>query len=53
MKEALVQVFSSEFCEISKSTFFTEHHWLTASKHPNIKYQLLFLDLLITNNGEN
>ena len=53
MKETLVRVFSCEFCEISKSTFFTEHHWLIASKHPNIKYQLLFLDLLIANNGEN
>ena len=28
-KEA--QVFSCEFCEISKSTFFTEHVWATAS----------------------
>ena len=25
------QVFSCEFCEISKNTFFTEHHWMTAS----------------------
>ena len=24
-KEALAQVFSCEFCEISKGTFFTEH----------------------------
>ena len=24
-KETLVQVFSCEFCEISKNTFFTEH----------------------------
>ena len=24
-KEALVQVFSCEFCEIPKNTFFTEH----------------------------
>ena len=24
-KEALVQMFSCEFCEISKNTFFTEH----------------------------
>ena len=24
-KEALVQVFSCEFCEISKNAFFTEH----------------------------
>ena len=28
-KETLAQVFSSEFCEISKNTFFTEHlRWL-------------------------
>ena len=26
-KETLAQVFSSEFCEISKDTFFTEHVW--------------------------
>ena len=32
-KEALVQVFSCEFCEISKNTFFTEHLWATASDH--------------------
>ena len=31
-KETLRQLFSSEFCEISKSTFFTEHIWATASK---------------------
>ena len=24
-KETLAQVFSCEFCEISKNTFFTEH----------------------------
>ena len=29
--EALAQVFSCEFCEISKNTFFTEHIWATAS----------------------
>ena len=29
-KETLVQVFSCEFCEISKNTFFTEHLWTTA-----------------------
>ena len=27
----LAQVFSCEFCEISKNTFFTEHLWTTAS----------------------
>ena len=30
-KETLVQVFSCEFSEISKNTFFTEHLWATAS----------------------
>ena len=30
-KKALAQVFSCEFCEISKNTFFTEHLWTTAS----------------------
>ena len=28
-KETLVKVFSCEFCEISKNTFFTEHLRLT------------------------
>ena len=31
-KETLVQVFSGEFCEISKNTFFTEHLWTAATK---------------------
>ena len=31
-KEALVQVFSSEFCEIFNNTSFTEHLRTTASK---------------------
>ena len=30
-KETLAQVFSCEFCEISKNTFFIEHLWATAS----------------------
>ena len=30
--ETLAQVFSYEFCEISKDTFFKEHVWATASK---------------------
>ena len=30
-KKTLAQVFSCEFCEISKNTFFTEHLWTTAS----------------------
>ena len=31
-KEALAQVFSCEFCEIFKNTFFTEHLRVTASE---------------------
>ena len=31
-KETLTQVFSFEFCEIFKNTFFTEHLQTTASK---------------------
>ena len=34
-KETLVQVFPSEFCEISKNTFFTDHPWATASVQLN------------------
>ena len=28
--ETLAQVFSWEFCKVSKNTFFTEHLWATA-----------------------
>ena len=31
--ETLAQVFSCEFCEISKNTFFTEHLLATASDY--------------------
>ena len=30
-KEILTQVFSCEFCKISKNTLLTEHLWATAS----------------------
>ena len=30
-KETMAQIFSCEFCKISKTTFFTEHLWTTAS----------------------
>ena len=30
-KETLAQMFSSEICDISKDTFFTEHLWTTSS----------------------
>ena len=32
LKKTLTQVFSCKFCEISKNTFFTEHHRATASE---------------------
>ena len=35
-KESLAQVFSCEFCEISKNTFFTEHLRTTASPFPEL-----------------
>ena len=31
-------MFSHEFCEISKNTFFAEHVWDTASKYKEIFY---------------
>ena len=36
-KEALAQVFSCRFCEISKNTVFTEHLWAIASVLENCK----------------
>ena len=40
-KETLAQVFSCEFCEISKSTFFTEHLLATASERSVIDNQFV------------
>ena len=40
LKKRLAQVFSREFCEISKNTFFTEHLRTTASR---AKVQASFL----------
>ena len=31
-RENLAQVFSCEFCEISKNALFTKHLWTTASE---------------------
>ena len=36
-KETLAQVFSCEFCKISKSTFSTEHLQTTASSYTSVK----------------
>ena len=35
-KESLAQVFSSEYCEISRSTFLAEHLWTTASEYTTL-----------------
>ena len=40
-KETLAHVFSCEFCEISKNTFFTEHLRVTRSIKALIKTALL------------
>ena len=44
-KETLALVFSCEFCEISKNTFFKERLWTTASgDHQNKKINLCMLN---------
>ena len=40
-KETLAQVFSCEFCEIFKNTFFTGHLWATASGY-KINFRIIF-----------
>ena len=35
-KKRLAHVFSCEFCEISKNTFFREHLWTTASDNNEV-----------------
>ena len=44
-KEALTQVFSCEFCEISKNTFLTELIWTTASKYYACLVKIVFVNL--------
>ena len=47
-KETQVQVFSCEFYEISKNTFFTEHLWMSASANVlriNEKPENLFINI--------
>ena len=36
-KKSMAQVFSCEFCEISKNTFLTEHLWTAASEEKRKK----------------
>ena len=44
LKEALAQVFSCQFCEISKNTFFTEHLWTTASVFGWFSFYFIYVD---------
>ena len=39
-KETLTHMFSGEFCEIFKNTFFTEHLWKTASVYCDLHFEL-------------
>ena len=48
-KDTLAQVFSCEFCEIFKNTFFTEYIWMTASddlKNEIIETERIYLLIL-------
>ena len=40
LSEALAQVVSCGFCEISRNPFFTEHLWMTASGMEQVKVLL-------------
>ena len=42
-KVTLAPVFSCEFCEISKNTFFTEHLWVTPSEASGELFRSEFL----------
>ena len=45
-------MFSCEFCEISKNTFFTEHPWTTASKQTFLRiFRGLLLSILQSGNS--
>ena len=46
--ETLAQLFSWEFSEISKNTFYTEHLWTTASKHNWNESQEKLISIYIT-----
>ena len=45
--QTLAQVFSCEFWKISKSTFFTEYPWATASVVYSLFYSILFTIYLL------
>ena len=45
-KETLAQLLSCEFCEISKKTFFTEHHWSLLLKIYQILHRISAVELI-------
>ena len=49
-KETRAQVFSCNFFEISKNTFFTEHLWTTASVGFLVYYLLIFVAVQVMGN---
>ena len=52
-KETLAQVLCCEFefCEILKNTFFTEHHWTTASVRLAFRRFLAHLQIIMIECG--
>ena len=46
-KESLAQVFSREFCEISKKTFFTEHLRTTATDYDKKIVRIVYNNYLL------
>ena len=50
-KETLAQVFSCEYCEISKDTFFTEHLRATASENRFLFWLVTFADVILSINS--
>ena len=49
-KEALAQVSSCEFCEISKSTLLTEHGQVTASVFNKLRLELSLAKCIFATN---
>ena len=47
-KETVAQVFSCEFCEIFKNTFFKKHLWMIASIVCNIQIRNFFCGTQVT-----
>ena len=50
-KETLTQVFSCEFCIISKNTFFTEHLWTTTSTYKTLLQALRYKQQNVISQG--